>query len=71
MKTEKMFYVVSKALGQAMISGHAKQPKGTVYGIYATHERAVEAMKAKRIFIQDGRNGPTRPAGHYAMIVEQ
>lgn len=63
----KMFYVVSKALGEAMLTGR-KNPKGTVYGIYSTKERAEAALKTRKIMA--GKGSEKFPL-IYAMIVEQ
>ncbi len=46
MKTLPMFYLVSKALGYAMKQGR-KNPRGTVYGIYATAARAETERKER------------------------
>lgn len=55
MKIDTMFYVVSRNLGEAMLSGSRRQPKGTVYGIYATRAAAEKALEAKTSFIPESR----------------
>lgn len=65
---EKMFYVVSKALGEAMLQGRKNPPQGTIYGIYKTKERAEEALRQRKVMA--GKGTEKFPI-IYGMIVEQ
>lgn len=55
-KLETQFYVVSRRLGEAMMSGRSKGVNGTIYGIFATREKAEKFMESKQSWIPNGKN---------------
>lgn len=65
---QPMFYVVSRKLGEAMQQGSRSRPPGTVYGIFASREKAEEALSKKRVFTRT-KTGETLPI-QPAIIVE-
>jgi hypothetical protein len=61
-----MFYVTSKALGEAMVQGR-KHPAGTIYGIYATRAAAEAALAKRKVIVG---KGDEKFRMTYGMIVE-
>lgn len=40
MQVANMYYVVTRTLGEAMLNGAKRQPKGKVYGVFNSAEKA-------------------------------
>lgn len=52
MQTANMYYVVTRALGDAMLNGCKRQPRGKVYGVFNSAEKAdafIEIHKLKLV----------------------